>query len=215
LRVVSHDLRNPLNAIVLGTTSLLLDPLTDLQARQLRIVKRAAERMNRLIQDLLSVSIIEAGRLSVEPRPIDLRSVFSEVIDTLGPLAGERSITLETVLPVDLPDVRADPARVVQVLSNLVGNAIKFTPQRGRVTLAAVVTGASVRCDVVDTGPGIPPEQLPKIFARFWQANHADRRGVGLGLSIAKGIIEAHGGRLWVTSIVGEGSIFSFTLPVV
>jgi signal transduction histidine kinase len=110
--------------------------------------------------------------------------------------------------------VRVDTVRILQVFSNLVGNAIKFTPERGHITLAAVGMGEKVRCDVMDTGPGIPPEQLPKIFGRFWQANRSDRRGIGLGLSIAKGIVEAHGERLWVTSRVGEGAIFSFTLPV-
>jgi signal transduction histidine kinase len=214
LRVVSHDLRNPLNTIIMGTSSLLETAQSDSQTRQLKIVKRAAERMNRLIQDLLSVSIIEAGRLSVDARPADLRAIVSETVDTLGPLAREKSIQLEAALPAELPPVRVDTVRVLQVFSNLVGNAIKFTPERGHVTLAAVGVGDKVRCDVIDTGPGIPPEQLPKIFGRFWQATRGDRRGIGLGLSIAKGIVEAHGERLWVTSRVGEGAIFSFTLPV-
>jgi signal transduction histidine kinase len=214
LRVVSHDLRNPLNTIIMGTSSLLEFSLSEQQSKQLKIIKRAAERMNRLIQDLLNVSIIEAGRLTVDPRPTDLRALVAEVVDTLGPLAAEKSLQLEMALPAQLPEVRADAARILQVFSNLVGNAIKFTPERGRITLAAVVTGGSVRCDIIDTGPGIPQEQLPRIFGRFWQATRGDRRGIGLGLSIAKGIIDAHGERLWVTSNVGEGTIFSFTLAV-
>jgi signal transduction histidine kinase len=111
--------------------------------------------------------------------------------------------------------VLADGSRVLQVLSNLVGNAIKFTPDGGSVRIACAADGESARFSVTDTGPGIPPEQIPQLFGRFWQADSADRRGVGLGLSIAKGIVEAHGGRIWVESRVGAGSTFHFTLPLV
>jgi signal transduction histidine kinase len=106
----------------------------------------------------------------------------------------------------------ADAGRVLQVLSNLVGNALKFTPKGGRITIRADAAPGGVRFSVMDTGQGIPPEQLTKIFGRFWQANPADRRGIGLGLTIAKGIVEAHGGRIWCESKVGEGTTFYFTL---
>jgi len=109
--------------------------------------------------------------------------------------------------------VYADAARIQQVLSNLVGNAVKFTPRNGRVTVCAERIDGEVRFGVIDTGPGIPPEQVPHIFGRFWQAQTSDRRGIGLGLAIAKGIVEAHNGRIWVESHVGLGSTFYFTLP--
>jgi signal transduction histidine kinase len=114
----------------------------------------------------------------------------------------------------DLPAVRADPARVLQVFSNLVGNAVKFTPSGGTITLAANRVDGRVQCSVIDTGPGIPPAQISRLFGKFWQAKRGDGRGVGLGLAIAKGIIEAHGGTIAVESVVGQGSVFSFVLPV-
>jgi signal transduction histidine kinase len=110
--------------------------------------------------------------------------------------------------------VNADASRVLQVLSNLVGNAIKFTPAGGRIVVGAKRVGEKVLCSVTDTGPGIPTDKLPHIFDRFWQANHADRRGIGLGLAIAKGIVEAHGEQIWVVSEVGGGSTFLFALPL-
>jgi signal transduction histidine kinase len=130
----------------------------------------------------------------------------------LRPLAASSTITLEAHIEDDLPPVLADAARVQQVLSNLVGNAVKFTPRSGRITVCAEHIDGEVRFGVIDTGPGIPAEQLPHIFGRFWQAK-SDHRGIGLGLAIAKGIVEAHNGRIWVESHVGLGSTFYFTLP--
>jgi signal transduction histidine kinase len=131
----------------------------------------------------------------------------------LRPLASGSSIVMEPNVADGLPQVVADGARIQQVLSNLVGNAVKFTPRQGRITVSAELLETEVRFAVIDTGPGIPPEQVPHIFGRFWQARSSDRRGIGLGLAIAKGIVEAHGGRIWVESQVGVGSIFYFTLP--
>jgi signal transduction histidine kinase len=129
------------------------------------------------------------------------------------PLAAGSTIRLETSIDDGLPPVLADSARIQQVLSNLVGNAVKFTPRSGCITVCAEQIGDEVRFGVIDTGPGIPAEQLPHIFGRFWQATTSDRRGIGLGLAIAKGIVEAHNGRIWVESHVGLGSTFYFTLP--
>jgi signal transduction histidine kinase len=131
----------------------------------------------------------------------------------LRPLAAGSTIRLEADIEDNLPPVLADAARIQQVLSNLVGNAVKFTPRSGRVTVCAERLDGEVRFGVIDTGPGIPAEQLPHIFGRFWQAKTSDRRGIGLGLAIAKGIVEAHNGRIWVESHVGLGSTFYFTLP--
>jgi signal transduction histidine kinase/DNA-binding response OmpR family regulator len=217
LAVVAHDLRNPLSTISLGA-ELLLDTTPEdaanaFQRRHLGTVKRSAERMNRLIQDLLDVSRITGGKMTLSPKDEDASLLMAEAAAMLRPLAEARGITFQTRGTKELPRLRVDGARVMQVISNLVGNALKFTPEGGSVTLAAAHEGGEVRISVIDTGSGISPEQLPHVFGRFWQANDADRRGLGLGLTIARGIVEAHGGRIWVESEVGAGSIFHFTLP--
>jgi signal transduction histidine kinase len=170
--------------------------------------------MNNLIRDLLSVTTIEAGRLSIAPRKVTVHDLFREAAEMLEPLAREKSLTLAVMAADDLPAVRADPARVLQVFSNLVGNAIKFTPAGGTITLSAARTDGPVDLSVTDTGPGIPPAQIPRLFGKFWQAKRGDGRGVGLGLAIARGIVEAHGGMIEVRSELGKGSVFTFALPV-
>jgi signal transduction histidine kinase len=213
LRIVAHDLRNPLNTVAM-TTQLLLEVASTEEERinRLTVIQRAGQRMNRLINDLLSVSIIEAGRLTIEARPVSVAAILADAMEMLRPIAADKPVDLDVSAASDLPDVHADPVRILQVLSNLVGNAIKFTPQGGRVTITASRDGSRVRFDVADTGPGIAPEQLANIFGRFWQANRGDTRGIGLGLSIAKGIVEAHGEELRVASNIGVGSVFSFSL---
>jgi signal transduction histidine kinase len=129
------------------------------------------------------------------------------------PLAHGSNIALDTSVGDNLLPVLADAARIQQVLSNLVGNAVKFTPRNGQVTVTAEPIDGGVKFGVTDNGPGIPPDQVPHIFGRFWQAMPSDRRGIGLGLAIAKGIVEAHGGMIWVESQLGAGSTFYFTLP--
>jgi signal transduction histidine kinase len=215
LGIVAHDLRNPLNTIHMATELLLEEPgLEKSRASQLRIIQRSGERMNRLIQDLLSVTAIEAGRLSIAPRKVTVHDLFHEASEMLEPIVREKSITFAVVAPDDLPAVRADSARVLQVFSNLVGNAVKFTPPGGTITLSAARKDGPVECSVSDTGPGIPPAQIPRLFGKFWQAKRGDGRGVGLGLAIARGIVEAHGGTIEVKSELGHGSVFSFALPV-
>jgi signal transduction histidine kinase len=178
------------------------------------MMRRAGERMNRLIQDLLDVKRIESGRLVVEPRPVPAGALLGEAVELLRPLATSNAIDLVYEAAEDLPRVSADPHRIHQVLSNLIGNSIKFTPRGGRVSVTGECLGPEVRLAVSDTGPGIPPEYVPHIFGQFWQGARTDRRGIGLGLAIAKGIVEAHAGRIWVESTVGAGSSFYFTLPV-
>src|SRR5438874_917189 len=215
LAVVAHDLRNPLNTVSMAV-SLMLEstpPERVQERRQVEIVRRAADRMNRMIQDLLDVKRMESGRLGIEIRAEPPSAIINDTIDMLRPLASGSTIRLETNLEDDLPMVLADSSRIQQVLSNLVGNAVKFTPRSGRITVCAEQIDSEVRFAVIDTGPGIPAEQLPHIFGRFWQAQTSDRRGIGLGLAIAKGIVEAHNGRIWVESHVGLGSTFYFTLP--
>jgi PAS domain S-box-containing protein len=217
LAVVSHDLRNPLSVISMCATTLIeesSEPAADPRAMG-EAIRESAEWMHRLIGDLLDVASIDAGRLSIEARPIDPLVSIIHTLEMLEPLAAERSVTLDSELPEHLPRVKADPERVAQVLSNLVGNAVKYTDPGGRIVVRASADARDVRIDVSDTGRGIPPEELPHIFDRFWQARRGSSvRGTGLGLAIAKGIVEAHGGRMSVESRPGKGSTFSFTLRI-
>jgi signal transduction histidine kinase len=175
-------------------------------------IDQVATRMDGLIQDLLDVSRMERGATALELAPRRAGELLDEAAGTLRPLAAAHGLALE-VRGCDAV-VEADAARVLQVLSNLAGNAVKFTPEGGTVTLACDPADGEARFSVADTGSGIDPEQLPHIFGTFWQARHADRRGLGLGLSIARGLVEAHGGRIWVESEPGRGTTFFFTLPL-
>jgi len=215
LAVVAHDLRNPLNTVSMAVSLMLESTPPEMvqERRQVEIVRRAADRMNRMIQDLLDVKRMESGRLAIDAKPELPVGLINDTIDMLRPLASGSTIRLESNVEEGLPPVLADAARIQQVLSNLVGNAVKFTPRNGRVSITAEPIEGEVRFGVIDTGPGIPAEQLPHIFGRFWQAKPSDRRGIGLGLAIAKGIVEAHNGKIWVESHVGLGSTFYFTLP--
>jgi PAS domain S-box-containing protein len=215
LGVVAHDLRNPLSTIVMSASLLLeLPPDIDgsLMRRQIEVVQRAANRMNRLIQDLLDVRRIDGGQLALDTKPESVSTVVNEAVEMLRPLAAANSLALTGELASELPRVLVDAPRILQVMSNLVGNAVKFTPPGGSITLRARPAEREVRFTVADTGPGIAAEQLPHLFGRYWQGDRKDRRGIGLGLAIAKGIVEAHGGRIWVESTIGEGSDFHFTL---
>ena len=213
LKIVSHDLRNPLHTISMCASLLLELPMPpEKQAEHLRRIKRAGERMNRLVQDLLDVAKLEAGRVAISARPVVVAPLVREAYEMLAPLAAEKEVKLETLVADGLQPIVADEGRVLQVLSNLVGNAVKFTPAGGRIVIRAEDAPGGVRFSISDTGQGMSPEQLSQIFGRFWQANPADRRGIGLGLSIAKGIVEAHGGRIWVESQPGAGTTFYFTL---
>ena len=213
LRIVSHDLRNPLSTIKMSAELMLDVPLPEeKRVKQLHTIKRAGERMNRLVQDLLEVAKLESGRLGIDLREVEVSSLMAEAAETLAPLAAEKSLRLETVVPPERVTIRADAGRILQALSNLVGNAIKFTPAGGRVTIRAEQATGGLRFAVADTGAGMTREQLPHIFGRFWQADANDRRGIGLGLAITKGIVEAHGGRIWVDSQPGKGTTFYFTL---
>jgi signal transduction histidine kinase len=217
LRVVSHDLRNPVGAVRMGAEFLMdefSDQLGDGPAgRTLRTIRRAAERANRMIDDLLDISRIEAGRLAIEPAPELLAPLLDEAVEMHRSAAEEQGVELRRHADGPLPPVLADRDRLVQLLGNLIGNALKFTPPGGRVEVGAVPGGEEVVCWVEDTGAGISPEQIPHLFDRFWQARPTDRRGLGLGLAIVKGLVTAHGGRIWVESEPGRGSRFHFTLP--
>ena len=214
LGVVAHDLRNPLH-LVMATTELLGEPALppDRRRELLGMTMRATAQMRRLVSDLLDAVRIQTGRLTLDLEAVTIGSIVDQAEEMARPLAVERGVTLESSAADSAVRLRVDRARIQQVLGNLLGNAIKFTKPGGRVMLdASIENGAAFR--VRDTGPGIPPERLPLIFDQFWQGDSKDRRGVGLGLAIAKAIVEAHGGSITVDSRVGEGSTFSFTLPV-
>lgn len=213
LAVVSHDLRNPLSTIALAIP--LLQRTTDLaQVRtQACVLQRAVDRMNRLIQDLLDVSRIASGGLEVDPVPVAIAPVLSELCTLLGPQALQKGQRLECEIPDAGLVVLADASRIMQVLANLVVNAIKFTAENGRIRIHTRVASDRVVVSVEDSGRGIDAEDLPHVFDRFWQSRRARRGGVGLGLPIAKGIVEAHGGTIWAQSSPGAGTTFSFTLP--
>jgi signal transduction histidine kinase len=216
LAVVSHDLRSPLNAISLCLSTLRVSEDGDRrQSRgQLATIERATNRISRLIDDLLDAASIEAGHLSVEQSRVAVGPLVSEAIDSLQSLAAAESVLLKAELPSALPDVFVDEARLQQVLANLLGNAIKFTPAGGAVAVMAEPTGQTVTFAVTDMGAGISEDDLPHVFERFWQARPRARLGAGLGLFIVKGIVEAHGGKVWAESGVGQGSTFFFALPV-
>lgn len=220
LATVSHDLKTPLMVVKLNAELLLRDTRSPEEERrrygrrQLQIVLRAVEQIHGLIAGLLDRARIQGTPLSLERQPLPVAELFQEALDMLWPLALAKQQMLGVEVAPGLPRVSADRARILQVLANLLGNAIKFTPPGGTITLRASQEGGMVRISVRDSGPGISPEGVPHLFERFWRATSAVERGTGLGLSIAKSIVQTHGGAIWVETEDGAGSIFCFTLPV-
>ncbi len=219
LAIVSHDLRNPLHTIVLSASYLsevFLADLPDAALQQTEIIRRAVDRANRLIQDLLDVSRIEAGGFAVSSEPVAPTVLIGDACEAMTSTATAARVKLTSHVDDDLPDVLADRERLQQVFSNLVGNAVKFTPAGGTVEMTATASGPFRICfSVKDSGQGISDDNLPHIFDRFWQARNAKRTGAGLGLAIARGIVEAHGGTVSAKSTLGTGTDISFELPVV
>lgn len=213
LAVVSHDLRNPLNTIVMAAGLLELPLPADQRPRHIEAIRRAADGMNRLIEDLLDVSAIESGRFTVESVPLRIAPLLEETCRVFAEQAAQKRQRIEVSAPEDLR-VRGDRFRILQALSNLVGNAVKFTPEGGSIEVAAEKRDGAVVVRVRDDGPGIAVEDLPHVFDRFWHAERNRRGGAGLGLAIARGIAEAHGGRIDIQSEPGRGATFLFGLPV-
>jgi signal transduction histidine kinase len=170
--------------------------------------------MDRLIGDLLDTARLQAGRLSMQFRDVKTSQLLHQAAETFRQMATARKIQFDVNMPAEELTLHADEDRAAQVLGNLLGNAFKFTPEGGRVTLTASRVDGEALFRVSDTGPGLSAEQAGRLFERYWQGRPGDRRGVGLGLSIAHGIVEAHGGRIWVDTAPGKGSTFSFTLPL-
>src|SRR5689334_18850377 len=214
--VVSHDLRNPVAAVKMLSRSVLTSAADASAATKenLGLIAEAAEQMDALIRDLLDVTRLDVGTLVLAPESVDGSLLLTDGLRTLKPLISDRKIALDVRLEPNLPRVRADQERIEQVISNLVGNAIKFTPSGGSIVIGARHENGSVIFSVADSGHGIPEDHLPKVFDRYWQSTRTDRQGAGLGLAIAKGIIEAHGGEIWIESEPGRGTNVQFSLPV-
>jgi signal transduction histidine kinase len=218
LAVVSHDLRNPLGTIRGGATQ-LLDAANGSKQHALTVkvaerIARASERMIYMIRDLLDFSSIEAGKLRIEAAEHDPGALVTEVVEMMHPLAAEKGVVLEKSVEAEHLKVRCDHERIMQVFSNLIGNAIKFTDEGGSVMVRARGEDGRVLFSVSDTGPGIASGDLAHIFDRYWQAKRRTRDSLGLGLAISKAIMESHGGAIWVESTVGVGTTIFLTLPL-
>jgi histidine kinase len=216
---VSHELRTPLTAIK-GSMEGLMDGVLPATSETYEQIHAEADRLNRLVDDLQELSRIEAQAYQLEIRPVNVSSVAQTTIKRLSPQATSRHISLDLNLPANLPEVRADEDRLIQILTNLTGNALQYTPEDGKVVIAGKTMDDRVQISVQDTGIGIPPEHLPHIFDRFYRVDKSRSRraagGSGIGLTIARALVEAQGGRIWAESPgEGQGSTFVFTLPTV
>jgi signal transduction histidine kinase len=214
IAIVSHDLRDPLQTITAAAATLRFESKDDDTAESVKRISLASTQMRRLVQDLLDLSRIDAGQLSIRQDRISLLALVNEAHTLFQPQAEAKGVRLECSVAEDLPPVAGDRHRLLQVLQNLIGNALKFVPPGGAVTVSAEWQGDVIRVNVADTGAGIASDDLTKVFDRFWRADRRDGGGVGLGLTVAKGIVEAHGGRIGAQSQLGAGSSFYFTLPV-
>lgn len=218
LRAISHDLRSPLAAI-LGQAQILLGllqrPGLERERSSADAIAISARRMNAMIQDLVDAARLEAGQLPVHPVPVELYSFISNLLERHAPTMQVERIRVE--VPQGLPSVAADPDRLERILINLLSNALKYSPQDTRVTTRARQEDGQIVVSVSDQGPGIPAEDLPKLFQRYARLRGSETRrdGLGLGLYITRKLVEAHGGRIWVESQPGVGSTFSFSLPAV
>jgi two-component system OmpR family sensor kinase/two-component system sensor histidine kinase BaeS len=213
---VAHELRTPLS-VIRGKLEGVLDGVYPASSEQLQPVLEEVKLLTRLVEDLRLLALAEAGQLSLELRVMDVGDLLRDAQVNFGPQAADRGVTLTLELPPQLPQVKADRRRVSQVLGNLLTNALRHTPQGGGVTLSAVEAVGMLEVTVADTGSGIPPEDLPYIFERFWRGDKSRSRaggGSGLGLAIARQLVEMHGGTICAQSAPGGGSEFRFTLPV-
>jgi PAS domain S-box-containing protein len=217
--IVSHDLRNPVNAVKMLTGAILSsEKRAQLPADVVEyssIIRQAAEQMDSLIRDLLDMTRVEAGRLHVDQVPTEVAEFLDDALRTLVPVASAKGIELHLAVEKDLPQARIDRERIRQAISNLIGNSVKFSPRDTIIELAAKKSDGEVLISVKDHGPGMTADHVAHAFDRFWQSKRTDREGAGLGLAITRGIVDAHGGRIWVESAVGKGSTFYFTLPTV
>lgn len=213
---VSHELKTPITAIRAHLEN-LLDGVEQPDPQTLQVMLTQSERLGRLVEQLLDLSKLESGEVALHREEMPLEPVVSQVMSEIDVARSDRGVHLAQDLPADLPLVDADRERVHQVLFNLVDNAVRFTPSGGEVRVEARRNNGSVRVSVADTGMGIPPEHLPRLFERFYRVDSARARedgGTGIGLAIARSVVEAHGGHLDAASELGKGSVFTFDLPV-
>jgi PAS domain S-box-containing protein len=218
LATVSHDLRDPLATIMLASSLLQGMPSHPTVERAADSIQRAATRMEQLLRDLLDIATIESGHLSIDPAPCRVDELIEAAVSMIAERAATKRLAIATDLEaqpaVGATVVHCDKSRVLQVFSNLLGNASKFTPAGGTISIAARQEAGFVTFAVTDTGPGIQPDQLGYVFDRFWKSRDQAKGGTGLGLAICQGIVKQHGGAIWVESTPGVGTTFSFTLPV-
>ncbi len=214
LAMVAHDLRTPLTVIALSAQYIQSEERLEVIHAATDDIVRSAARMERLLADLLDIARIESGTLRVVAAPHDVGELLREVYGSYGPLFAARRMTFTVGVPPEGIMAPFDHDRIVQVLSNLLGNAMKFVPAEGTVALSVHRHGSELEFELYDDGPGISPDALPHVFDRFWQLDSDTRRGLGLGLHICQQIVEGHGGRIWVESELGLGTTFHFTLPV-
>jgi signal transduction histidine kinase len=216
LGMVSHDLRDLLQGVVMSAGMISEGATDDEQGERARIgaqrIQRSAGRMARLLGDLVDISSIDAGKLAVVPVAVDATSVVAEAVETWTPTALARGVVVEAITGGPVA-ATLDGHRILQVLGNLITNAVKFSAAGGKVDVGVEDVSGETRFFVRDTGAGIPEDKLEAVFERFWQLGKNDRRGLGLGLYISKCLVEAHGGRIWVESQLGAGSTFIFTIP--
>ena len=213
---VSHELKTPITAIQAHLEN-LLDGVEEPDPGTLQVMLAQSERLGRLVEQLLDLSRLESGEVPLHRVPVPLAPLVSQVVSEIEMARPDRSVTLASEIPDELPMVEADRERVHQVLFNLVDNAVRFTPPGGAVTVSAHRHNGSVEVAVTDTGVGIGPEHLPRLFERFYRVDPARSRedgGTGIGLAIARSVVEAHGGHIQARSELGKGSVFSFDLPV-
>jgi signal transduction histidine kinase len=217
LGLVSHDLRNLLGGIVISAELLSAGAAGKENGAQILVgttrIQRYAARMNRLIGDLMDVASIDAGKLAMTPAPGDAATLIAEAVDTFQATASAKGISLQTEIVEGPLLAEFDHDRMLQVFANIISNAIKFTAKDGSIRVHGECAGDELRFSISDTGSGIPGSLLEAIFERFWQVGKDDRRGLGLGLYISRCIVEAHGGKIWAESTLGEGSRLCFTLP--
>jgi signal transduction histidine kinase len=212
---VSHELKTPISALRARLEN-LLDGVEKPSPGILAVMLNQSERLSRLVDQLLDLSQLESGAVPLVREPVELAPLVQRVAGDVTASRTDRTVEVRSDVPPDLPRLEADPERLHQVLFNLLDNAYRFTPTGGVVTVRAVRENGSLRVSVHDTGPGIPPEHLPLVFERFYRADPSRSRedgGTGIGLAIARSVVEAHGGKIWVESTVGKGATFSFVLP--
>lgn len=215
LAIVSHDLKNPVAAIDMSAELLLNHDFSEKTVHTIaQKIKNSSSFMQRLISDLLDFGKLEARAFSVKKRPISVQSVINTALESLSGKVEEKKMRLNIEVPPKIPDILGDNDRLVQVLWNLIGNAIKFTPKNGNISVSVRHEAGFVKFTITDNGPGIETKDLAKVFDQFWQAKKTAALGTGLGLSIAKGIVEAHNGKIWVESEFGHGCKFYFTVPI-